>query len=209
MSRLAATLLRARSRFTFDADSQRYRESATGKFVRASAVKAATLRVVNGAKQEIAELARQVATGELEISAWQTSMASALKALHLAAEAASAGGFPNMTAARYGRVGAVLRFVYDRLTRFAVDIEEGRLTAPRIIARAELYGAHAAGTFEAGRRYGAEQAGKLEERSVLGDAEHCESCVREAMRGWVPIGELVPIGERQCVQNCRCSYLFR
>jgi hypothetical protein len=31
----------------------------------------------------------------------------------------------------------------------------------------------------------------------------------EAERGYVPIGTLIPIGERDCLGNDKCSMLFR
>lgn len=48
-----------------------------------------------------------------------------------------------------------------------------------------------------------------EYRSVLNPAEHCDQCIEEANRGWVPYGMLVPIGSRQCLGNCKCHYEFR
>ena len=38
---------------------------------------------------------------------------------------------------------------------------------------------------------------------------NCDECVSEAARDWVPIGEEVPIGERQCLTHCHCSLEYR
>lgn len=51
--------------------------------------------------------------------------------------------------------------------------------------------------------------GMREERNVLGLAEHCQGCIIETEKGWVPIGTLVPVGERTCLANCRCHLTFR
>jgi len=48
-----------------------------------------------------------------------------------------------------------------------------------------------------------------EYRNILGLAEHCGQCEEETSRGWVPIGMLVPIGQRDCLGNCKCHYEFR
>lgn len=48
-----------------------------------------------------------------------------------------------------------------------------------------------------------------EYRSVLNPAEHCQQCLDETARGWVPYGALIPIGSRTCMGNCRCHYEFR
>jgi hypothetical protein len=36
-------------------------------------------------------------------------------------------------------------------------------------------------------------------------AEHCDECPELADRGWVPIEEMVPIGDTTCLTNCRCE----
>lgn len=51
--------------------------------------------------------------------------------------------------------------------------------------------------------------GFREERNILGIAEHCGGCVGETARGWVPIGTLIPVGERDCLSNCLCTMEFR
>lgn len=50
--------------------------------------------------------------------------------------------------------------------------------------------------------------GHTHEENVLGVAEHCGGCVAETAKGRVPIGTLVPIGERDCLHNCRCRLVF-
>lgn len=211
MSRLAPLSYEAvRTAFVWERTTQRYRLARTGRFVKRTAVKRALLKVVDGAKGELRELAARMAEGEVTIGEWQVRTARVVKSLHLAAHAAARGGFGQLTAADYGRVGAVLRFQYSRLAAFAVDAEQGRMTGPQIIARAGLYGASGNGTFEGGRRWGAEVAGKTQERRILHPAEHCAPCVEEALKGWQPIGTLLAIGEgTPCRSNCRCTFQFK
>jgi len=209
MSRLTTfTLERARTAFTWDAASQRYRLAASGRFVKREAVKRALLRVVDGTKGELRELARRMAEGTLPVGDWQAQAARKLKSLHLASHAAARGGFGQLTAADYGRVGSTLRFVYGRLERFAGAAARGELSGPQIEARAALYSSHAAATHENARRYGAQVAGYTLERNVLGVGESCRGCIEQTERGWVRIGELVPVGQRLCLANCRCSLRF-
>jgi hypothetical protein len=54
-----------------------------------------------------------------------------------------------------------------------------------------------------------EDAGFEEARSVLHPADHCPGCLVEAEKGWQPIGAMVPIGERDCKGNCRCTVEYR
>lgn len=211
MSRLAPlTLEQFRTAYRFDVASQRYRLLRSGHYVARTSIKRILLDVVDGTKADLRRLASQMAEGAIEIGAWQRETARVLKSLHLAAHAAARGGFHALTAADYGRLGNTLKFVYGRLSAFALDVEQGRLTGPQIEARAALYGAHANGTFENGRRYGAGVAGYTEERRVLGAAEHCADCVQFALMKWQPIGTLPDIGtDAICRSNCRCSFVFR
>ena len=65
-------------------------------------------------------------------------------------------------------------------------------------------------TYESIKRDEHKDAGFDEERSVLDEgALHCADCPAEAAKGWVPVGELTPIGERECMTKCRCSIEFR
>lgn len=57
-------------------------------------------------------------------------------------------------------------------------------------------------------RWLARSEGKQYEENVLGDAEHCGGCVEETAKGKVPIGTLVPVGQRTCLSNCRCVLIF-
>lgn len=50
--------------------------------------------------------------------------------------------------------------------------------------------------------------GYTNEENILGIADHCEGCLEETAKGRVPIGTLVPIGERLCLSNCRCRIRY-
>jgi hypothetical protein len=208
MSRLAPTFQRVRGTFRWDAQSQRFRLASNGRFVTQAAVKRAVNRVITGAKSEIASLARQVANGSIEIGEFQIRMAAQLKSLHLASVAAARGGFPNLSAADYGRAGQVLRVQYGYLNAFAVDIETGRTSPGRIEQRANLYAAAAGGTYENTRRAAAVDV-FTEERRTLHAQESCPDCIAEALKGWAPVGTLREIGDSVCQANCKCEWRFR
>jgi hypothetical protein len=59
--------------------------------------------------------------------------------------------------------------------------------------------------YEAQREAIDRAAGYDEERSIRHASDSCEGCIREERRGWVAIGELVPIGDRNCLTRCRCE----
>ena len=54
-----------------------------------------------------------------------------------------------------------------------------------------------------------EDHGFDEIRSVLHPAEHCAECIDEADKGFMPLDEFIPLGERQCRHNDKCSVEYR
>jgi hypothetical protein len=203
------TLSDLRTVFLWDESALRYRSATTGRFVSDRAVKQAINTVIARSQAELRSLAAQAASGELNLADFQDRMAAELKNLHLTATAAGKGGWTQLDASDFGRVGAELRFQYERLELFVRHIEAGDLSERQIVARTEMYIGAANGTYEATRRAGAQDAGFTEERNVLANAEHCGGCLTETAKGWVPIGTLVPIGDRDCKSNDLCSLEFR
>jgi bacterioferritin-associated ferredoxin len=196
-----------RTLYRWDAQRLQYRD-ARGKFVKSADVRKALSDVVNANKRQIRALARQLNNGTLSVQQWQASMETAVRDLHLGATAAGKGGFGQMTQRDYGLVGRRLQFHYEKLDGFARDVEAGRISAGRVVARAELYARAGVGVYENSRREAARGV-MTEERRVLGAAEHCGVCVEEAAKGWQPIGTLKRLGDSPCLANCRCSYRFR
>jgi hypothetical protein len=201
------TLQRVRSRFTWDATSLRYRLP-NGQFVPADRVRRALLDVVRGSKRTIISLAKELTAGRMSVGAWQAAMETAVKDLNLAATMAAKGGPGAMTPRDFGLAGARIRFHYERIDVFSRLIEDGRLSAGQVTARAQLYANAGAGIYENARREAA-QGVMTEERRALAKAEHCGVCVEEAAKGWQPIGTLRRIGDSPCRANCRCTYRFR
>lgn len=217
--------------FGWDVYLLRFR-APNGKLVQQQAVKNAVNTVIAGAKLRLAQLAQQVASGEITVAEWQLVTASVLKLLHLAVAAVAFGGFEQMDADAYGLVAEHLRFHLEKLNQFAQDIARGFsgtsgvifgegifgfgavMTPARIMARAQLYAAGANSTYETIRRATAVAAGFKFEQNILHGAEHCQStaltvgCVEQTALGWVSLGELVPPGSRTCRVNCLCTLNF-
>jgi hypothetical protein len=202
---MASTLSQIRALYSWNDKAQRW--MVRGRFVSESSLKLALVQYAAAAGEEVKELAGQMARGEIRIEEWQLATADRIKNSRLAMTAAAKGGFRNLTAADYGRLGSQLRQQYRYLQGFALDVEAGRLGAGRIVQRAALYAAGAAGWYENERRDGA--AGiYTHERRVLAASEHCSICVEEAARGWVEVGTLRPIGDSPCRANCLCKFEF-
>jgi bacterioferritin-associated ferredoxin len=204
---LPRTTAEVRTLYRWDKNSLRYIDQ-RGRFVKSADVRKALSDVVNANKRQIRALARQLNNGTLSVQQWQASMETAVRDLHLGATAAGKGGFGQMTQRDYGLAGQRIQFHFAKLDGFARDVEAGRISAGRVVARAELYARAGVGVYENARREAARGV-MTEERRVLGAAEHCGVCVEEAAKGWQPIGTLKRLGDSPCLANCRCSYRFR
>jgi hypothetical protein len=199
--------------FTWDAERLRYRRN--GRFVSDRAVKLAVRRVIRNSANEMRVLADQVGRGEITIQEFQSRFASELKNLHVSGAAAGQGGLNTMARNDYLRVGRGLKEQYRYLERFAQQIKAGNLTAQQVRTRAEMYVNSMNAAHESGRRDSAIGAGFDEEKNLLGVREHhCTTkdrpgCRELTARGFVPIGTLTAVGQRQCLSWCGCSLKFR
>ena len=85
------------------------------------------------------------------------------------------------------------------------------MTPPQFVARVERYAdsSHQAAQ-RANRRAAVQNPMYKAERLVMGEpkTEHCSECPRDAAMGWVPLGTLRPIGERECRQLCLCHFQY-
>jgi hypothetical protein len=212
---MASTLSQIRALYSWNDKAQRW--MVRGRFVSESSLKLALVQYAAAAGQEVKELAGQMARGELPLPDWQLATADRIKNGTLAMELAAKGG--RLTARDYGRIGARLRTHYAYLQRFALDVEAGRLSPGQIVARASLYAAGFNGAYERARRDHWEDlaaAGvRVEARSILAVAEHCEAgagrpgCAEEAARGWVPLETMSTPGTRRCLAACKCRLEYR
>ncbi len=144
--------------------------------------------------------------GKMTPREWQLAMRDVIKDAHLEARMLGVGGKGNMTAADYGAVGGRLAEQYQALGAISEDIVSGRLSAAQIRQRA-LYrmGSIVRETYRRGTERVDLAAGYTEERNVLEPgAEHCQDCLDETARGYVPTGQIMPIGQRACRANCAC-----
>lgn len=204
----SATFARFRSRYRWNEASGRY-ITANGRFVPQASVRRALDGALQRAQTRFVGIANDLRESRISLTEWERRMREAVKDVHLYSAAAARGGWAQMSAADFGRVGRIVRDQYTFLNRFAADIASGAPLDGRFLQRVELYAQSGRRTFHLTERFLARARGMTEERSVLHPAEHCAVCVAEAARGWVPIGQLIPIGERTCLSRDQCSLEFR
>lgn len=183
-----------------------------GNFVSKQEVQRAINEAIDQSAKEMRAAALLFREGDLSLSEWQLLMEREIKNTHLANAAAAVGGWAQMTQADYGRVGNQVKAQYQYLRSFVQDIQKGLTLDGRFLNRVGLYIEAGRATFSLFEKLRNKARGMTEERNLLGAAEHCTgdgSCTQQTARGWVPIGELLPVGQRLCKVKCKCMIEYR
>jgi hypothetical protein len=156
------------------------------------------------------DIAALLQDGVITLPQWERRVQAELRPLHLAAVAATVGGFALLTQAHVQayRAEIVAQFRYLRTFRQQLASAE-QLMNGTFHARLKLYARAAHGVAQQVNRRFQQVIGKTEERRVLGAAEHCADCLDAAARDWQPIGTLPRIGDSRCKVNCRCRWEYR
>lgn len=175
-----------------------------GRFVSHSTVRSALDESIRNSQKRLRDLAQALREGRINLPQWQISMANELKAGHLAASAVGRGGLAQLTQADLGRAGQAIKKQYERLNTFALQIENGYPLDGRFLRRVDLYAESPRSAYYIFHGLEMAQHGYEYEENVLGSGDSCAGCLEETARGRVPIGELVPVGERTCLTRCKC-----
>lgn len=195
--------------YGFDNTSQRFRDLTTGRYISERQVRDFVDNIADHASQQLGGLSAQYRAGQITLTVWQAESRAVIKSSQIASALAAYGGRDQMTQARWGLVGQQIRAQYGYLARFADDVLAGRQRLNgRMDARARLYGQASRTLYENIRRRENAAAGQRFERNVRHASESCNQCVAQSSLGWVPIGTLVPVGQRTCRSNCRCTLSY-
>ena len=198
-----------RQPYQWNAAAARFRDPETGRYISRAQVRQWIDRNIAASQARIQTLSEELRTGAIDLGEWERGMREEVKRTQLASEMLLRGGRNQMTQADFGRVGQRVRAQYDYLAAFVDDLRSGSVrTDGGFLARAKMYAAASRSAFHESERDQLAGLGYTKERSVLHPAEHCALCVSEAARGYVPIGELIPIGERTCLGNDKCSIVY-
>lgn len=188
----------------------RYRDPDTGRFIARTEVRRVLDKIIGDSQKRVHATAAAMRSGSIDVGEFDAVMRQEIKRAHLAAESLVRGGWQQMTPRDFGRVGQRVREQYRYLDRFVRQIESGEVrTDGTLFNRAMMYPGSARVGFHKSQTPQLEALGYGLERNQLHPAEHCEGCLIESRRGWVPIGTLVPIGSRDCRGNDKCSIAYR
>ena len=196
--------------FVWDERARRYRNANTGRFVPWGLIRGELENVVKATTADMKAISQSLQAGAISLADWQLEMMTLIKTTHSATAMMASGGWQQMTQATWGRVGAVVKREYQFLREFAKAVFSGQQKLDgTFVRRAILYGQQGRGTYYSLTNVAMAGRGFDQERSILNPADHCDECVAEEAKGWQPIGQMVPIGRRQCRANCRCSVEYR
>lgn len=197
-------------KFWWDSTAGRYRD-AHGHFVPRLLVRKSLDRIAAASGQRMRVMGQQLGRGKVSLVDFHLAMRAEVKTAFINNVAAAKGGYAQMSQSDFGRVGNEVKKQYKFLDDFVNELYAGvtKTGTPGFLARVQLYFNTARTFFYKFDREAQEEAGMIEERNMLHPAEHCPECLAMSAMGWVPIGTLVPIGERECVGNDRCDVEYR
>lgn len=187
-----------------------YRDTKTGRVITSTSVRAELDATLDTGMLDTRGLSLSLQQGTIDLKEWQVAMRRRIKDVHITAAVSQRGGWEQMTQSDWGRVGQRIQIQNQFLDKFANDIANGMPLDGRFLVRSQMYDEAAISTYDRFERNAMRIAGFDEEHSTLEPGvKHCPGCLDEAARGWVPIGELVPIGERTCLTRDRCTMHYR
>lgn len=199
--------------------AKRYVDRATGRFLATNALEKLQRRNIGLIEADLQVVGNLLLDNKISLQTFQEAFAQTLKQLHLQQMVLARGGTQATTANDYLTVARTLKGEYEYLRGFAEDINRGYsigkngqqipLTVGRFRQRIRLYAKNGRLSYETGRQSNAMSQGQTYSWRILGDAEHCASCLQYAAMGIQPNGVLpLPTLACECRANCLCRIEF-
>jgi len=189
------------SSLEYDSVTLRYR-SATGLLVARQVIRRETLKLAGTIIQRLVALSNKLREGEITVAEWLTDFRADVKTAHSLAYVLAKGGRDSMTQSDWGTVGQITRFQYDRLNRFAEQIQNG---GPVNMGRVRQYGQAPRITYEnTVTAQVLERNPDQKARWVRTANESCDGCIEQEDRGVQRLDDFPDLGTLQCLTNCRC-----
>lgn len=153
-------------------------------------------------------LAGRLVGKEIGLASWASAMRGGVERLVAAGFHAIARGKP-LTDAMKAAFVAARATQLGYLEGFRAAIAKGvQILDGRVVSRAALYAAATWGAAVNGQRDAMRRL-YAEELRVLGNLDHCNTCLSEAALRWQPAGTLRAIGDSECRARCGCHFIYR
>lgn len=198
--------------YVFDAASDRYRDTETGRYVNRSDALAYVERSFDASRDVVNNYAAAVTGGQISPADWRNQMREEIKGEYIRQYMLGRGGRGSMTDEDWGSVGGMLADQYRYLDGFYDEIAAGDMSEAAISARSRMYVNSAREAYERGH-FRAVRGTKDEAHwDIDTGKENCNDCIAQSDRGWIPIAEIDIYpgqGQTQCKTNCGCSFSYR
>lgn len=145
------------------------------------------------------------------VASFQTAMANDLRDSMLRAGALAAGGTAQLSPRDLATAEALANRAVRSLATLGRQLASGKLTQAQAQAKAANLALYTRQGFHRGQLLQRTEAGVLEARRTLaGGARHCLSCPAYETRDWVPVDDVVAIGDAcECGGRCLCIVTYR
>jgi hypothetical protein len=193
--------------YYWDEEDQVYRDE-DGHKLRDAALAALLTLLISKISRRLERIEEDRRSGRMFETEAQHLTGREITLAHRMMAALASGGLKQLDAGARGEVDQRIDSEIRYLVRFYT--QGPYLSDAQAVARISQYASATYATYQRTRAASNYGAGNDEARRVLEPgAEHCEDCVILAERDWVPISELVAIGDSECGSNCRCHLEFR
>ena len=194
----------------YDRKAGRYRDE-KGRFVSRSTILNLIDREVSATEAKLVQTTQRLIAGQINLSQWQSAVATEIKESHIRAAILSAGGKEQMTRQLYGSLGQRLQSQYRYLNGFAQQLLQGEMSEARALWRSRLYGNSLRESFFRVEQLKKQNEGfNVAKRNLDSQAEHCSDCPSYSTNGhWLPVSLVTPPGNNcACRSRCRCSIQY-
>jgi hypothetical protein len=195
--------------FTYSVAARAFTDSA-GESFDLSAVRGVVNQMLGEViGDEVLPLGVALQNGEISAVDWALRMEGLIKQTQTAVTSIAFGGWQEVGAANWGKLGGYVKKQYGFLDDLFRGIQNGDVALDSdFLRRSAMYIRDAAGTFQNMLRFALDYT---EERRLLDlGARHCQPCLGYSALGWQPPGSLPDIGEDcDCISNCLCAFELR
>jgi hypothetical protein len=130
----------ASDRWVWDPAIKRFRDTETGRLVRADTIRSLRDRFVESQEQQVGELAGALARAEITLQQWEFAFRQLILRALTAEYLLGRGGRQAMTQRDWGTIGALAKAQYEFARGFAADLAAGNLdTADAVAGRMAMY----------------------------------------------------------------------
>lgn len=203
--------------YFYDNERQVYVNIKTDREVTNEQVVRSVKKISAESAKRMKKATQQLIAGVIILSVWYSRMRDLMGALYKTIWLLAIGGFvfDDDTQRNLFYLFVLLQFNYLERFRFQVEMGMQALDG-RAMGRAGSYGNYGNAMYQNYELIEAAEHGKTRARRNLGpNEEHCEDsadrpgCIELAALGWIPIEQMVPIGDATCYSNCQCTISYQ